>query len=371
MSKQLDELLEKYAWNSLQIQQLRIADKKKLDLSYFSPKYDWEQLREIRLCLEDGIDPTFIQDEHISAKSMQSSREAISKISGTFEEKIEKIRRMKQVRITVLIICVLLMIIAFVCAMWKKDYLLSMINPLEIELVSESEIRGISELSDIHYIDFVKDYTDGAELILPEVEITGIGDYTLIYTVKSPTKEASRKMILIITDDVSPVITLSSDSVTLDYGSSFDAREYISSALDNVDGELDSEVQINSNVDTGKAGTYQVNYSVSDASGNTGSALLNVTILPQQVPPTNPPSSGSSGTDVSNNTEIGSNTTNEINVTAESRTFYFNEYGTSEATLSAAQNYGRTALSSRKANRYTCNPIMQDGVYVGYQVVFS
>ena len=198
MSKQLDELLDKYAWNSLQIQQLRIADKKHLDLSYFSTKYDWEQMREIRLCLEDGMDPSFICDPHISAKSMQKSREAISHMSGTFDEKIEKIKQQKQIRIILLVVCILIMLAGFIIAMWQKDYLLSMINPLELELVSESEIRGVSEVPEIHYIDFVKDYTDGSELILPDTVITGVGDYTLTYTVKSQTKETQRTMVLII-----------------------------------------------------------------------------------------------------------------------------------------------------------------------------
>ena len=86
MSKKLDELLKKYAWNTLQIQQLRIADQKKLDLSYFHPEYDWEQLREIRQCLEDGMDPTFILDKHINSDSMRKTRESIYKSSGLFEK---------------------------------------------------------------------------------------------------------------------------------------------------------------------------------------------------------------------------------------------------------------------------------------------
>lgn len=370
MSKQLDELLDKYAWNSLQIQQLRIADKKHLDLSYFSTKYDWEQMREIRLCLEDGMDPSFICDPHISAKSMQKSREAISHMSGTFDEKIERIKQQKQIRIILLVVCILIMLAGFIIAMWQKNYLLSMINPLELELVSESEIRGVSEVPEIHYIDFVKDYTDGSELILPDTVITGVGDYTLTYTVKSPTKETQRTMVLIIVDDISPVITLTSNSITLEYGTTFDARSYLSSVTDNVDGDLMDSVEISSDVDTGTAGHYSVTYSVADSTGNTGQAVLNVTISPEPEPIVSPPSGGSSSSSSSGNMS-GSNQSHASDPTAVSRTFYFSDYGSAEATLNAAQNYGRSALSAGQASHYTCNPIMQDGIYVGYQVIFS
>ena len=288
---------------------------------------------------------------------------------GTFDEKIEKIKQQKQIRIILLVVCILIMLAGFIIAMWQKDYLLSMINPLELELVSESEIRGVSEVPEIHYIDFVKDYTDGSELILPDTVITGVGDYTLTYTVKSQTKETQRTMVLIIVDDISPVITLTSNSVTLEYGTTFDARSYLSSVTDNVDGDLMDSVEISSDVDTGTAGHYSVTYSVADSTGNTGQAVLNVTISPEPEPIVSPPSGGSSSSSSSGNMS-GSNQSHASDPTAVSRTFYFSDYGSAEATLNAAQNYGRSALSAGQASHYTCNPIMQDGIYVGYQVIF-
>ena len=102
MSKKLDELLNQYSWNNLQIQQLRMADKKGLDLSYFDPRFDWEQLREIRQCLEDGLDPSFLLDRHINSDSMKRSREAIYEASGTFlkNKEIAKAHKRKRLIMT-------------------------------------------------------------------------------------------------------------------------------------------------------------------------------------------------------------------------------------------------------------------------------
>jgi hypothetical protein len=74
--------------------------------------------------------------------------------------------------------------------------------------------------------------------------------------------------ILIHSNDITkPIITLKGEpTVTLTVGETY--NDAGATANDNKDGDISNHIQIQSNVDTSKAGTYTVTYSVSDAAGN-------------------------------------------------------------------------------------------------------
>ena len=58
MSQKLDNILSTYSYDARQKNQLRLADEKGLDIDIIKdPKYDWEQMREIVLAMEFGLDP--------------------------------------------------------------------------------------------------------------------------------------------------------------------------------------------------------------------------------------------------------------------------------------------------------------------------
>ena len=68
----LDELLETYAYNPQQKNQLKKANKKGLELSYLQdPRLDWEQMREIAVALEYGVDPSSFCNPDIPAENME------------------------------------------------------------------------------------------------------------------------------------------------------------------------------------------------------------------------------------------------------------------------------------------------------------
>jgi hypothetical protein len=86
-------------------------------------------------------------------------------------------------------------------------------------------------------------------------------------------------------DIVAPTITLTGDNpLSLTVGDTF--SEPGVSASDDVDGDITSLIATTSDVDTSVAGTYTVNYSVTDANGNTATATRTVTVAEEGAGPT-------------------------------------------------------------------------------------
>ena len=85
-----------------------------------------------------------------------------------------------------------------------------------------------------------------------------------------------------VADIAGPVITLKSDTVDVKYGSSFDAKSNLASAIDNLDGDVTGKVEVTGTVNTNKAGAYRVYYRVTDNAGNRSetSAKINVSAAP-------------------------------------------------------------------------------------------
>jgi hypothetical protein len=79
-------------------------------------------------------------------------------------------------------------------------------------------------------------------------------------------------------DTTAPVISLTGGNLTLTVGDTWSEPGY--TATDNVDGDLTSQVVATGSVDTSKAGSYPITYTVSDSTGNTGTATRIVTVLP-------------------------------------------------------------------------------------------
>ena len=87
-----------------------------------------------------------------------------------------------------------------------------------------------------------------------------------------------------VADIAAPAITLKSNDVNVKYGSSFDAKSNLVSAIDNLDGDVTSKVNVSGSVNTSKSGSYTVNYTVTDNAGNTAnaSAKVNVSAAPSR-----------------------------------------------------------------------------------------
>lgn len=103
-------------------------------------------------------------------------------------------------------------------------------------------------------------------------------DGVVTYTVcDSSGNETSVTRQIRYNDPIPPEITLSGDmNITIQAGQTYTEPGY--TATDNCDGDLTSQVTVDGNVDTYRAGTYTLNYTVSDSYGNTAAASRQVTV---------------------------------------------------------------------------------------------
>lgn len=356
----LDRLIDKYAWNALQIQQLRLAKKHNVSLEYFTPQYDWEQLREIRLALEDGLDPSFLLDKHINSDSMKHTREKVYESSGLLHEKA---KYRKQRRIISLGIFIGVIICIAILGLWKKDYIISMIYDIELEMTTNRKTIGMSEVKDFHFIDLVDTYSRDCELTIPDDDISAPGEYNLKYTIKNKSKTLSKNVILIVKDDIKPIMKLKHHTITIDVGKGVDLYSNILSCTDNVDGDIKDRVKIKDGLNNKKEGKYDVIYTVFDTEGNQTIETVNVIVVKKKELKKN--NSTSKKRTSKNQTSASSE------ASAKNKKFLFEIYGEASATMQVALNYGNSILDSGKAHKFECKPIMKDGVYIGYIVIFS
>ena len=110
---------------------------------------------------------------------------------------------------------------------------------------------------------------------------------TITYSVtdsNGSTVTATRTVTFLF-DTTAPVIVLSASADTITVGDAFDPLTYLTSATDDVDGDVKAQVVISNPVDTAVAGNYVVTYIVTDSAGNISSmAGLNITVMPVPVP---------------------------------------------------------------------------------------
>ena len=113
------------------------------------------------------------------------------------------------------------------------------------------------------------DITSSIEIV-NNVDINTVGTYTVTYNVSDAAGNAATQVTrtVNITPDVTiPVITLLGESeVSLELGSTY--TDAGATAIDNIDGDITSSIEIVNNVDINTVGTYTVTYNVSDAAGN-------------------------------------------------------------------------------------------------------
>ena len=148
-------------------------------------------------------------------------------------------------------------------------------------------------------IDWLKQSTtNGNKVTVAKFDTKKIGETDVVFTVclDDTCKEFSQK--LEIKDTKSPVIDLKKEKVEITEGDKFDPVSNIASVKDVIDGEIkksdDKKLTkngylIDSNVDTKKAGTYNVKIIAYDANGNKTEKEYAVTVKvkPEEPKPSN------------------------------------------------------------------------------------
>ena len=188
------------------------------------------------------------------------------------EKKFHRRRRLNKKKILLLAMCVLILIF-IIFKLSSKSLKISLNGPETIDL----------DYGATYSEQFVQAYY-GKKDISNNVEISGnvdtskIGTYTITYTAKQKKKTKSVTRTINVKDTAPPTITLNGkDEINIAQGSTY--RELGCYANDNYDKDITTKISIENTIDTSKKGTYTVNYSVKDSSGNTSTASRTVNVV--------------------------------------------------------------------------------------------
>lgn len=152
-------------------------------------------------------------------------------------------------------------------------------NPAPVINLTSNNTVTIDYNSTFNYEKYVTFENTEDVNIYGDVNTKKEGKYDLTIEAINQYDQKTTQDLTVVVDDISaPVIKLTKSSITLKYGASFNAKNYIKSVTDNKDTGLKSKVKVTSKVNTKKSGTYTVKYTVTDKSGNTSNKSLKVTV---------------------------------------------------------------------------------------------
>jgi PKD repeat protein len=118
--------------------------------------------------------------------------------------------------------------------------------------------------------DPVKQYSENGTYTVKLTASNGIGDEDVA--------QAEVVIEIVVADTEAPVITLLGDAeVTINVGDTFD--DLGATATDNVDGDITDDIAVTGTVDVNAAGSYTLNYNVSDAAGNAADEVSRTVIV--------------------------------------------------------------------------------------------
>lgn len=352
-SKYADIPFSAQQWNLLKDAIDNDLDVDKIANEAFSP----DQLQVLIKGLEYDVDISVINDADIPAEQMDMILEHIISEMGIYEEHYEKVRASWLKNITWTFFLLLGLAIVLIIFVLNKDTLLSYTDELELEVQDTVTL----EAGSIFYgADYIKDYTETAELSYPEtIELPKPCVQLIEYEIANSVKRKTAKLKLIVVDSTAPNIHLSQDYVSISSPSDFSCRDYLKDAYDLVDGDLSADVSCS--VFDSEARQQEIIYSVSDSSGNKATASLNVGIETEK--PIAPPPVV---------TKPNVTSSDHVNVIANDKIYKFKEGDDFEKVHAQCQNDGQKALNGGQANSFSCKPIMNnEGIYTGYSLTFE
>ncbi|MBO5349456.1 MAG: DUF5011 domain-containing protein [Clostridia bacterium] len=110
------------------------------------------------------------------------------------------------------------------------------------------------------------------------IDTSKVGKYDITYTVKHKNKTTSTTRTINVVDTEAPVLTLTGESeINIAQDSTY--QDLGCSAIDNYDGNITTKISIDTNIDTSELGTYTVNYTVKDSSGNESKITRSVNVV--------------------------------------------------------------------------------------------
>ena len=334
---------------------------------YARPEYDHMQMQEIRLGLEHGLsakEMSVFLDPGINYEAMNHARIKIENANVIDEHAISKLHA-KQLKNLFMVLLIVVVIVGGVAiGYFGKKYFMLFNQPMEIKLKSDHIELKYGEA--FNPIDYIEDYTkaDGIQLILPEaVETKQIGEIKVIYTLKNQLKSISKELTIKIQDKTAPTITLNTKDVTLiRTKDTFHGKAYLSSAMDDVDGDVTEHVTW-TNPDE-SINDQTITYSVKDKAGNESQSVLSLHYKDPEPAPTPEtiviyqPSGGGGNTS-------GGETPPSTSTSHGTQYFMFSDG------YNLDSGYSACIAAGSAFGAYSCEPIMgDDGLYKGYKLTY-
>ena len=122
-----------------------------------------------------------------------------------------------------------------------------------------------------------KDISNQVKIDSSLVDTNKFGEYNVKYEVNTVDRNEYVYRKVVVMDRIKPVIALTGgDEIDILLNGKYVEHGY--TVTDNYDKELEKKVAVKGTVDTSKEGTYTVNYTVSDSSGNVGTATRTVVV---------------------------------------------------------------------------------------------
>lgn len=174
----------------------------------------------------------------------------------------------------------------------KETYEFYVSDNIAPEITLKGKTVTVDYASKFKVSDYYK-VTDNFDGKVTDISVEGkvdtkkIGSSELkILAVDSSGNESKDSFTVKVEDISAPKLSLKKSKLEITKGKSITLKDYIKNATDNKDGDVTSKVKISGSVNTKKAGTYKVKYSVTDEAGNTSSKTLKVTVInPDDIAP--------------------------------------------------------------------------------------
>lgn len=154
---------------------------------------------------------------------------------------------------------------------------------------SKSKTLSVDYGSNFDYKKYIN-ISDNFDKKVTDVKVEGkvntkeIGNSKITVTAIDSSGNKSQSDFNVKVADLSaPKLTLTKSKAEVKKGGSINLKGFINSAVDNKDGNLESDVKISGSVNTKKAGKYTVTYSVKDKAGNTAKKTLKVEVYNPEI----------------------------------------------------------------------------------------
>lgn len=346
--------LDEQGFQNYQIEEIFLAVKNGVDedlINKYLVNVDLDNLQmiQVRKGLQDGLDVSLYARNTLSDTDMEHIRlQLLDEKMKKEEEQKKKVKQEQRIInkekrkgrldgiksfLTILLILTIFAGLGFAGYLFR-DTIAKYFDVLELELSDNSIELEYGTKFDAE--DYVVKATDGEEIIQiwPSFTADELGEFDLQYVITNNVKAVKKHLKVKVVDTTEPLIKLSEKNISLTRDvDDFNGFKYIDSVSDNYDPSPKVEI---GKIDWTKR-SQDIEYKVTDSSGNTATALLKVEIKNKPQTAYTPPSNNNDSSNASSSntdTQPSSNTSSSnssasgssSSTTSESYTIDYEDY---------------------------------------------